>query len=88
MIPSDIDQFLYDYNHSKFLECNSKYAKESLKLTGNGSGISAEAKNKFKSIKNVTSILEKLRKKYWIAAGTLLGNRCLSIFSNFEVVTL
>jgi hypothetical protein len=73
IIPSDIDQFFYDYNHSKFLECSSKYAKESIQQMGNRYKINEETKNQFKSIKNVTSILEGLRKKYWLAAGTLLG---------------
>ena len=74
-VPSDIKQFLFDYKHSKFIECNKEYAKESVKKMGNnytaGELQILKAQN---GLVYVKSILEGFKKNYWLAAGTLLGN--------------
>lgn len=69
-IPKNIQKFLYDYEHSKFIECNRTLA-DSLQQT--------YAQNVDKSVKIVQSLkyltlkLEEMYKNYWITSGTLLG---------------
>ena len=72
-VPSNIDKFLFDYGHSKFVECNKKLAKENLKLLG------SEYKQDNKKnqmiapvIEHITRTLESLGKHYWLAGGALL----------------
>ncbi len=73
-IPSDIKKFLFDYQHSKFIECNRKYAKESVKHMGDKYSANElqiiKARDGFVYVK---SVLEGMRKNYWLAAGSLLG---------------
>lgn len=78
LIPSSIDQFLFDYKHSKFVECNKKYAQEALNQMGSGYTINPETNLKIKEgLKYVKSVLENYKKPYWLAAGTLLGKQHL-----------
>ena len=80
LIPSDIDQFLFDYKHSKFIECNKEYAQETLKRVGNNYTINQENNKKVKDgLKYLKSVLEGYKKTYWLAAGSLLGNKSLNI---------
>jgi hypothetical protein len=60
-IPENLKKFYYDYNHSKFLECNSEMAKMSF-LLSNGTYRQNESQNKklkhcSRIRKNVCSIL-------------------------------
>ena len=67
-IPSNIEQFLFDYKHSKFIECNKKLLKDSL--------ANEKQENSYKSklgLLYAKAVLESYRKNYWLAAGTLLG---------------
>ena len=75
---SDTDKFLYDYEHSKFIECNRKHAEESKKQMGKtyetGDIQNVKARH---GLTYVKSVLEDFRKNYWLAAGTLLGTKSL-----------
>ena len=75
LAPIKLDQFLFDYKHSKFIECNKKYAEESLNQMGSSYKINKENNIKIKDgLKYIKSVLEGYKKTYWLAAGTLLGN--------------
>jgi hypothetical protein len=72
-LPSNIKQFLYNYENSKFIECNqdlvqiNKFRKEKYEqnMTKNEVMMS--------SLKYVTRFLEDNQKHYWLFGGTLLG---------------
>jgi hypothetical protein len=84
IFPTDLNKFLYDYNHSKFIECNRKYAEESRRYKQNqGEKYQSEDIQKLKArhgLNHVKSVLEGLRKNYWLAAGTLLGTLNFLLF--------
>lgn len=65
LIPSNINTFLFDFQNSKFIECNTTLTK----ITQD------KIKNKkfVKVLKYVTSKLENMNKRYWLSSGTLLG---------------
>ena len=70
LIPFEIEQFLYDYKHSRFLECNRKLADsvdEKYKQNATRNLII------LRDLKEIKSVLEGYYKNYWLAAGTLLG---------------
>jgi hypothetical protein len=73
-LPSDIKKLLFDYNHSKFLECNTNLAKKNLEKIGKKYNQN-EKKNKMISVvtEHLSETLEKFEKHYWLAGGTLLG---------------
>lgn len=73
-VPSNIEQFIYDYSHSVFLECNRELAANNLKRLGPSYAQNAK-RNKMISpvVKHLTGTLESFRKHYWLAGGTLLG---------------
>ncbi len=74
-VPVDLIKFLFDYKHSKFVECNREYAKDSLnRMKGDYSADEQQIKIARHGIVYVTSIIESFQKNYWLAAGTLLGN--------------
>ena len=73
-IPSDLDQFLFDYDHSAFLECNRELAESTSKQMG------AKYVNQDKrlsmigqTIQYLGDTLSSFKKHYWLAGGTLLG---------------
>ncbi len=85
LVPLDIDQFLFDYKHSKFIECNKIYAQEALHRMGPSYKIDEENNLKVKNgLKYVKSVLEGYKKTYWLAAGSLLGNK----FFNYSLIFL
>jgi hypothetical protein len=73
-IPKDTSQFLYDYNQSKFIECNSELAQKNfIKM-----GANYTEKAHFKHIisnctTKLTGFLESKQKYYFLTAGSLLG---------------
>lgn len=75
-VPFDLGKFLFDYKHSRFIECNRVYAKESIQKMN---GIYVADDKKIKSaqygLSYVKSVLEGFKRNYWLAAGTLLGIR-------------
>ncbi len=74
-IPADLDQFLFDYEHSSFIECNRQMAAKTRARMGN------EYVNKPQRLKMLAGVADYLsetlsvtfRKHYWLAGGTLLG---------------
>ena len=71
LIPSPIQQFLFDYKHSEFLECNIELSKtnyENMKENWNKLNRIAKKLNYF------TKSLEKMYKSYTLSDGTTLGN--------------
>ncbi len=73
-IPSDIKKILFDYGHSKFLECNSELAEMNLQKIGD-TYKQNEKMNKMieNTTEHVIETLENFEKHYWLAGGTLLG---------------
>lgn len=69
-IPSKLKSFLYDYNHSKFIECNRLLSERQIGTVK----INIQKLTKIlNSLKCITSTLERMRKDYTLLAGTLLG---------------
>lgn len=73
-MPSDLKRFLFDYQNSKFLECNTYLAKKNIEKIGKKYAQN-EKKNKMISpvIEHLSNSLEGFYKHYWLAGGTLLG---------------
>ena len=69
-IPMPIQQFLFDYNHSKFLECNFELSKMHAKEIEKNM---KKIKNVLKSLNYLTKTLESMQKHYSLLEGTLLG---------------
>jgi hypothetical protein len=71
LIPSPIQQFLFDYKHSEFLECNSELSKtNNKKMKENWNKLNRIAKK----LNYFTKSLEKMYKSYLLSDGTTLGN--------------
>ncbi len=88
-IPDDVSAFLYDYKHSKFIECNKKLA-EFNRIAAGYRPITKKTENDFLfGLKYIKNVLEGFNKNYWLAAGTLLGwYRECSIISHTTDVDL
>ena len=72
---SNLKHFLYEYENSKFLECNRTILKENQKKLGPTYAIDENKKNRISGvIEYVADSLEKFFKNYWLDSGTLLGN--------------
>ncbi len=72
----DLNKFLFDYGHSKFIECNRTLATYNLKSLG------AKYNQNLKKnamilpvMKYIASTLEGFGTQYWLAGGTLLGKQ-------------
>lgn len=74
LLPSDIDKFLFEYDHSVFLECNRDLVKKNIQNLGPKHQQDAK-KNKMIGpvLEHISKSLESFRKHYWLAGGTLLG---------------
>lgn len=74
ILPSDIDKFLFEYDHSIFLECNRDLVKKNIQKLGSKHQQDIK-KNKIVApvIEHISKSLESFRKHYWLAGGTLLG---------------
>ena len=78
---------MFDYKHSKFVECNREYAKDSLKrMKGNYNADKDQILKARHGIVYVTSIIESFQKNYWLAAGTLLGNVTLIFETKMKII--
>ena len=69
-VPTPLHKFFYDYNHSKFLECNQELANK------NQLALNKDDKNLDKilnSLNYLTKNLEEMKKNYALVQGTLLG---------------
>ena len=88
-VPTDVRKFLFDRDHSLFLECNTEMAKKNRDFLG-VTYVQKEDKNKMVSpvVDYITGTLESLGKHYWLAGGTLLGRLIFkpnfSLFKNFS----
>lgn len=75
-VPSDINKFLFDYNNSKFLECNRTAVEANFKASKykyfQNETINQRVKH---TLKYLTNVLESSNKHYWLTGGTLLGNK-------------
>jgi phosphorylcholine metabolism protein LicD len=72
LIPARIKSFLFDYDHSIFVECDqnlSIYNENCFQIRQN------QQKNEImlNSIAYISNSFESLSKHYWLAGGTLLG---------------
>jgi hypothetical protein len=73
-IPLDLDRYLFDYDHSKFIECNSSLAIRSIQINEKKYEQNAEKNAKIsKVIEYISEKLENFSKHYWLAGGSLLG---------------
>lgn len=73
-VPSDFKKFLFDYDHSKFLECNSFLAKKNFEKLGTKYAQNEKKNNMISPvIEHISNSLEEYYKHYWLAGGTLLG---------------
>ena len=73
-IPEDIDKYFFDYEHSKFIECNNELAKNISKLQNGKFEQNNELNGKIMPCLNeLVQKLENMKKKYWLTSGTLLG---------------
>jgi hypothetical protein len=73
-IPIDINQFLFDYKHSRFIECNRELSQSNRDSMGPEYKRDLKKENDFLfGLKYIKSVLEGFHKNYWLAAGTLLG---------------
>lgn len=73
LVPSNINKFLFDYNVSKFLECNRTMALNLQNLNDKYRQDLIKNKMLLPVITHIMSTLEGLSKHYWLAGGTLLG---------------
>ncbi len=73
-VPANIKKFLFDYKHSRFLECNSTLANRDL-IVDNVKYKQNLNKNLLvaPTLKYATDELSKRYMHYWLAGGTLLG---------------
>jgi len=73
-IPSNLNRFLFDYDHSKFIECNSSLANRNIQVNGKKYEQNHEKNAKIsKVIEYISEKLENFSKHYWLAGGSLLG---------------
>ena len=70
-IPADIKNYLFEYDHSAFLECNVDLAYKILSFTYKQNKQKNEEIEK--SINFITKKLESFNVHYWLGGGTLLG---------------
>lgn len=74
IIPTNVKRFLFDYDHSMFIECNKTLAERNLQI--NGVKYQQDVGKNFEISKTagyITKSLENFHKHYWLAGGTLLG---------------
>ena len=75
-IPDNLKRFFYDYNHSKFIECNSEMVKRNYELS-NETYFQNKTLNEQRKpcLVYIAQQLESMYKTYWLSSGTLLGKR-------------
>ena len=72
-IPSDLEIFIFDYGHSKFIECNRELARKVSQKYVNYTQNQILNEKIRPCMSYIASKLEFLKKRYWLAGGTLLG---------------
>ena len=74
LIPANIKKFIFDYNVSKFIECNRTLADHNLRVIGEKYKQNEERNKMLLPVmSHISKTLERLYKHYWLAGGTLLG---------------
>lgn len=73
-IPLNIKKFLFDYENSKFYECNKTVAKDIINLMGSNHTQNMTHNDRIlNGFKYFSTTMESLYIKYTLTAGTLLG---------------
>jgi hypothetical protein len=74
MVPSNIKRFLFEYEHSVFIECNRDLARKNIEKLGPKYNQDIK-KNRMilPVVKHISQTLESNYVHYWLAGGTLLG---------------
>ncbi len=73
-VHSNLRHFLYEYENSKFLECNRTTQNQNKKRLGPTYEINEHKKRNYTDvIEYVANSLESYYKNYWLESGTLLG---------------
>ena len=80
-------KFLFDYEHSTFIECNEKLARKN--EHSNYTQNLLKNKKVSKRMNHISNKLEKLFKNYWLADGSLLGKykSYYSIYLKLFIIT-
>jgi hypothetical protein len=74
LIPSDIEKFTFDYQHSEFLECNIEMAEKTQGPNGPNYAQDPNKNNEMvPALDFVAKSLESMSKLYWLHGSTLLG---------------
>jgi hypothetical protein len=69
-----MDKFFYDYNFSKFIECNQVLANSIAKKYNASMSSNLIRKSTIAPcLLELTNFLENLKKRYWLTSGGLLG---------------
>jgi len=70
-VPSNIKKYLFDYEHSEFIECN----KQLQAVNSNSNYVQNNAMNRrvWPAMDYIARSLEGLSRHYWLGGGTLLG---------------
>ena len=73
-VPENIKRYLYDYDHSKFIECDQELAKNISSLY-DGVLKQNDTMNKklMPCMVKLVQTLEGMYKNYWLTSGTILG---------------
>ena len=70
----NLKRFLYDYEHSKFIECNKTSAERNLNIYGQNYRQTSEHLSRIMpGLQFLSQSLEKFYKNYTLISGTLLG---------------
>ena len=70
-MPTNPGKFVYDYQYSKFIECNRTSADIVMQKYPQNI---EKNKNLISSMMYIRSVIEGMRKPYWLMSGTVLGN--------------
>ena len=73
-VMENIEKFMFDYEHSKFIECNNEMAKNiTLMETGKYEQNKELNSKVFPCMIELVESIESLYKRYWLTSGALLG---------------
>lgn len=73
-MPSDLNRFLFDYENSKFIECNSEAVQENLKASKYSYVQNETYNNMIKPrLRYMADVFESAYKHYLLTGLTLLG---------------
>jgi hypothetical protein len=75
-IPDKIERFLFEYEYSTFIECDTNLSASVAKYynSENSNFVGAKLHKAIEGLINIVETAEKLQKKYYLYGGSLLGN--------------